>query len=291
MVGEDLPGADIKDHIAQAVQLAFEAHENVVPPRSLLQDYCGRLRKALYEWFAELRDSGVSRSYACFANHVVKRDDCVLTFNYDSSVERELRLAGKWDIGDGYGFDVGGFSSGSVVKVLKLHGSIGWLAQASGLPTPGSSKGGLQVFADTRPVFPCSELEFLEYRGISDPIFSAALPNQPLLIMPEKKKRFDIQTGGDPEWGWFWQSLWSKADDALRRADRIVICGYSMPLADEMARNLLLNFPNENAEILVVSGKTQTKGIVDEYQRKGYAGAVASKESYFEDWVAYRSVN
>ncbi len=289
-VGESLPkrlgaGESFEGRVAQVVRLAVEAHENAVPPRSLVQHHHGKLREALRDWFVELREPGVGRSYACFANHVVKPADWVLTFNYDSSVERELRLTGKWDIGDGYGFDVDGFPRGSVVNVLKLHGSAGWLALASGLPAPGSSKGEPRVFADPRPAFPSSELEFLGYRSVSDPMFPVASPVEPLLIMPDKKKRFWIDTGGDPEWGWFWQGLWDKAADALRRTDRIVICGYSMPAVDEMARDLLLDAPNKSAEIVVLSGKTRTKQIVDEYQRKGYARAVASRESYFEDWV------
>ena len=80
-----------------------------------------------------------------FAKILTDRD-VVITFNYDSTVERVLWYEKKWTPRDGYGFKLDfqkdhrdrtpvEFSS-SRVKVLHLHGSIGWH------PKPPSDDGG-----------------------------------------------------------------------------------------------------------------------------------------------------
>ncbi len=94
----------------------------------------GRLKQSIPLWFEEIRKAHVANSYARFANYVIEPGDCIVTFNYDASLERELKHVCKWEIGDGYGFDMDGFPRGSLAKVQKMHGSAGWLALASGLP-------------------------------------------------------------------------------------------------------------------------------------------------------------
>jgi hypothetical protein len=282
------PCKGIKDGVAQVQQLCREYETGLQDQgvlRSLVEQQLGKLPDAVRDWFSEIRSKHVAEAYAQFATNRVQPGDCILTFNYDASVERSLNAAGKWRVGDGYGFDANGFPRGSVVKVLKLHGSVGWLALASGLPAPGSSKAVSLVFADTRPAIPSSELAFLGYSSVSDPLFASASPAAPLLIMPARKKEFVLETGGESEWGWFWDGLWSKAADALRQADRIAICGYSMLPVDERAHNMLLEAPSKNAEIVVVSGEKRGKEIVEEYQSRGYKLAETAEAFHFEDWV------
>jgi hypothetical protein len=43
-------------------------------------------------------------AYAEFADKLVQSGDVIITFNYDDSLERELKRTGKWDAGAGYGF-------------------------------------------------------------------------------------------------------------------------------------------------------------------------------------------
>ena len=59
---------------------------------------------------------------------MIQAEDVVVTFNYDDSLERELRRRGLWDVSQGYGFPLGKSGQPSPVLVLKLHGSINWLA-------------------------------------------------------------------------------------------------------------------------------------------------------------------
>jgi hypothetical protein len=53
---------------------------------------------ALQEWFRAIHTQP-SPNYAKFAQEVIQAGDAVITFNYDDSLERELRRAGKWNIG------------------------------------------------------------------------------------------------------------------------------------------------------------------------------------------------
>src|ERR1019366_1805028 len=53
-------------------------------------------------YFNSLR-SQPAELYRTFAENVLSPGDAVITFNYDLALDREMRRAGKWDIGKGYG--------------------------------------------------------------------------------------------------------------------------------------------------------------------------------------------
>jgi len=74
----------------------------------------------LRKWFRQIH-TGTATAYAEFAK-LVQAGDVIITFN---SLDRELKLAGKWDVWDGYGFPFAARSS--EVLILKLHGSMNWL--------------------------------------------------------------------------------------------------------------------------------------------------------------------
>jgi len=104
------PSPNIEDVItelqAQIKTLDTKSEEDRLE-RALLAHWRGSLVDAVREWFGEIHERPAS-GYAAFANGIVRPGDAVVTFNYDDSLERELRLAGKWDIHRGYGFPVGG---------------------------------------------------------------------------------------------------------------------------------------------------------------------------------------
>ena len=75
------------------------------------------------------------REYLRKAFSSLKEGDTVITTNWDTLAERVLMEEGKWFPLDGYGFPIRlqkdsklplKESSFSSVKVLKLHGSVGW---------------------------------------------------------------------------------------------------------------------------------------------------------------------
>ncbi len=131
----------------------------------------GAFNVATPELFHELRRNASSPRdlYHVLAQEKIKPGDTVVTFNYDLACERALHMAGLWEVGDGYGFDLGLRSIPSAkVKVLKLHGSTNWLGILFG-----GNMGFSQASSvyDHRPaVFRKREFEFLGYaEDIRDP--------------------------------------------------------------------------------------------------------------------------
>lgn len=99
------PDRDIEDVITDLQESVIKNLEDRLEYHQL-QQCRTQLSFAIGEWFREIHASPAP-GCAAFANGIVRRGDVVVTFNYDDSLERELRLAGKWDVRRGYGFPVG----------------------------------------------------------------------------------------------------------------------------------------------------------------------------------------
>ena len=99
--------------------------------RIILRDSLTHISQMLREWFYILHDRPANL-YAQLAGHVINPGDTVITFNYDDSLDRELKRAGKWDLSHGYGFPLGNNNTQSEVLLLKLHGSVNWLLSLFG---------------------------------------------------------------------------------------------------------------------------------------------------------------
>jgi hypothetical protein len=117
------------DNIESIMNGMQGAIENGEPERSLIAN-CHKpaFIQAMREWFAEIHQSNKAAAYTEFAERIVQPGDSVITFNYDVSLDAKLHETGKWEIGDGYGFNVEGLPCNSTVKLFKVHGSINWLA-------------------------------------------------------------------------------------------------------------------------------------------------------------------
>jgi len=254
--------------------------------RALVANEYGVLKNAVREWFAEIQ-RGValtSSAYRDFARNIVAKGDCIVTFNYDVSLERELRLAGRFEVGDGYGFPIQALPGKSDTRVFKLHGSTNWLALLFGGMSPGFS-----VFLPGntlgRPAIPKNELSFLGYADAVDPAFGKGGAALPVMIFPARSKDFYFAANTGTEYARFWDELWERAAAAVQSAARVVICGYSLLPVDERARKLLLTAPRKDAEIVVASGD-DTERIVRDYREAGYARAATADEVFFQRWVA-----
>jgi hypothetical protein len=255
--------------------------------RALVANEYGVLKNAVREWFAEIQRGAALKSsaYQDFARNVVAKGDCIVTFNYDVSLERELRMAGKFEVGDGYGRPFEGLPGKSDTKVLKLHGSTNWLALLFGGMTSGSSAFQPGNTLGARPAIPKNELSFLGYTDAVDPAFGKGGAALPVMIFPARSKDFNFAASTGIEYAGFWDDLWERANAAVQSAARVVICGYSLLPVDERARTLLLTAPKKNAEIVVASGE-DTERIAQDYREGGYARAAAADEVFFQRWVA-----
>jgi len=137
--------------------------------------YKPTLITAIRIWFAEIR-ANEARDYALFAEHIVAPEDCIITFNYDVSLEPHLKRFGKWRLGDGYGFIMERFVGGSPVRILKLHGSVNWR---------------FPVGSNSRPLMDSTEIAFLGYSDMFDPRYQDPIADADgTMILPARCKQF-----------------------------------------------------------------------------------------------------
>jgi len=240
------------------------------------------------EFFRALRERPAPL-YEELAHRYIQQDDEVITFNYDVACERELRLAGAWEINDGYGFSLGIPSiRRSPSRVLKLHGSANWLEVPFRGQT-GFSQSPPNALGD-RPVILPGEFDFFGYPGCRDPL--GPVGNRagavPAIVMPTSKKRFFSATSSGRELEMFWTSLWESAELALRSAEHIVIIGYGMSAVDERARALLLCSPNRSARVEIFCGGS-TDRIAREFLANGFQHVSGVSGQRFEDFLARRA--
>ncbi len=242
----------------------------------------GSLNASLREWFRQIHTKAAP-TYAEFADKVVQPGDGVITFNYDDSLERELKRAGKWDVSRGYGFPLGADERSSDVLVLKLHGSINWLVSILG----GATSGPVQVTSMSplgrHPVIHPADLAYLGYKDFPGHTYASG-GAFPCLILPGRKKEFFYDTSFGYEYTEFWDWLWSQAAAALGRSDKIVLCGYSLLPVDQRARDLLLQKPQKKTAVTVVCG-SQSERIVDDFRTTGFRNVEAFEGGHFEDWI------
>ena len=241
----------------------------------------GFLGTALREWFSEIH-TRPAPSYASFASRIAHPGDVIITFNYDDSLERELRRSGKWDISLGYGFQLGASMQASDVLILKLHGSINWLVSILGGARGGAFIVNPASTLGNQPLIHRADLDFLMYEDFSGQTYESG-GAFPCLILPGRTKEFFYDTSFGREYAEFWDLLWSQAAEAVERCDKIVICGYSMLSVDQRACDLLLRTPRKQTQIEVISGN-QTERIANDFRCAGFENVEASGILYFRDW-------
>lgn len=175
------------------------------------------------------------RTYLKKLFNILRKGDVVITLNWDTTAERTLGEAGLWNPVDGYGFpkqlvhrshDLAEPQTlphnfpRSEVKVLKLHGSFGWLLEQQQV-----------VF---RRAGYLAYLPF-KYEGTDLSLWDTlksgmGIPEKFALLYPSFLKRIEI-----PQF----QMIWNAASEALHLADEVDVWGYSLPLSDTAIRVLL----------------------------------------------------
>jgi hypothetical protein len=276
---------NIEDLITEIESQVARLKNSEVPEdriqRNRIGNRRGYLGVALQEWFRQIRMLSAP-SYAIFAERIVRPGDVVVTFNYDDSLERELRRFGKWDISRGYGFPLGAENIPSDVLVLKLHGSVNWLVSLFGGATGGTFLVNPASTMGNHPVIHHADLKFLGYETFAGHTYQSG-GAFPCLILPGRTKEFFYDTSFGHEFSGFWDFLWSQAAEALNKTDRIVLCGYSLPEADQRARDLLLLGPRKEADVEIICGN-QTERIANEFRHTGFSSVARFNSGYFADW-------
>jgi len=75
-----------------------------------------------------------------------------------------------------------------------------------------------------------------------------------------------------------------QAGDVLAKSEKLVVIGYSMPVADEAARTLLLGKLNRNAEISLWCGE-RNEVLKKDFRKKGHQAVEALESARFEDFL------
>ena len=229
--------------------------------------------------------------------------DTVVTFNYDTSVERVLLELGKWSPSDGYGerlvFQKSRYDKATVaftdsqVKVLHLHGAVGWYRKPSVRQDfPMETGGAIPPEARTpAPIETKISIDPIVLRdfGILSAV-DASMPERPpdeyqILLHPSFLKDYAGEENGNP----VFIRMWRMAAEALRSANRVVIIGYSLPPADSAAWTLLLA-SCDAARTTVVN---PDPSVMSRYRRLFIQRlpkmSVWPPPQYFADWVAAQS--
>jgi hypothetical protein len=229
-------------------------------------------RDRISDWF-ETIGTNKADAYSTFASAIAKPGDWFVSFNYDICLEKTLQQEGIWSLKDGYGFSIPGFHKSSETTLIKVHGSVNWtMPLRSGNPD--------------RPVITSEHCRMLGYANHSDesiqePFFGAG----PLLAVPTSGKKFYISTSFGPRFEDFWDHLWSLTRERLLESDEVIICGYSLPLADRLAREIIFSSIDKNAKIEIVCGSSGLT-IAQEFQESGFTQVTVAQAGHFEEWVA-----
>lgn len=272
---------DVITHLQEQIRLLDTDVMDDRLDRALFAHWLGQLGPAVREWFREIHERPAS-GYANFAKHVVTPGDVFVTFNYDDSLERELRKTGKWDVHHGYGFPVGS-GEPTQTHVLKLHGSINWMVSMFGGMSAGFAMVGSGLSLGSGPLIHGADLAYLGYDNIPGHRFPGG-GAFPALIMPGRKKEFFYDTSFGQEWTEFWDRLWNTAADAFKHADELVLCGYNLLPVDERACDLVLGQPGKHIPVTIVSGDQSDRIAVD-FRNNGFTVVRSEQGAFFEHWV------
>ena len=234
-IADMIPDARLNEIFGQARGVELDRKTLAQMKRHIRSAYRGKertikrtLHKALADYFRwrnnEDSEPGAlwrNGPYKRFFEQYVANGDTVLTFNYDTLAEHSLLELGKWTPADGYGFPVPASNvrsavgatcpDRSLVKTLKLHGSVGWYEKGGRIKCKPWVLSEMGMLGDK-----------LGERPSGDPTDLLLAPSFVKLIQNRQMA-----------------SVWSAAARALRTAEQVIVIGYSLPKADAAARALL----------------------------------------------------
>jgi len=229
----------------------------------------------------EIQNGPTSSSHLNLARHL-SNDDVVITFNWDTLMDRALRQTTNWNTDRGYLVEPRMVYRDEWVKavnnpfkdypvILKLHGSTNWLTSCL-RPDGDKLKSTQETATDDFYIYESTIKPYSTYDGrfmsgytdfsygyyppnlplkgekapkgyvfIAMTVRAEGMPkgtasskglvSMPLIIPPVKHKNYS-------HFGNIFAQLWSKAEESLVRAARIIIIGYSFPVTDTQTDEL-----------------------------------------------------
>lgn len=208
-----------------------------------------------------------------FVTEILRQYDSIISFNYDCVLDFALKENGnkRWNAHYGYGHTLGPGGSGVAghefwqpprrtdrkrsVRLFKLHGSLHFRVDGTGDATV--------VTLKQRP-YTKQAGNGLRFE----------------IIPPEWNKAFDSKVFGP---------LWTKASEAIQKAQHIAVIGYSLPLADLHSTALFRTSvkPRKIRSLVVVNPDREARRRIRSVLQRGLTPeSLVLSFDYFEDFLA-----
>lgn len=221
---------------AALTRLDLDCESNLDNISIEFKDSLLKARKLIYEKIAEIfswqgKQVKINHTAETFVNKILRKDDIVLTTNYDSYLDNLLGPE-KWSPHGGYGSRMN-WATGSDenskrlnIKIFKLHGSLAFRKIWSEYAQLGSVE--LAISRSELPAFH-SELGYLDDVGS-------------YLILPSYIKPFEFSS---------MMELYREAIEEIRTGSRLIIIGSSLRKEDYILWFILSYFSFKNKVIIV----------------------------------------
>ncbi len=255
----------ILNHVITAQYLFMESMTEKRKPYSaekILDNLLWYITKNLKEKTMDSKDN-LLEEYETFLKKICKKDNVIITFNYDLVIENILKLLKKE-----YHYGVDERHSKNSRLILKLHGSLNWIYCKKCGPVNRHDK--IITFEpDTKEICPLCK---------SDKI-------RPILVPPmmAKDKQYN-----DKYFGPIVRETWSLAREVLSDATRIVFIGFSMADEDYFAQGLFklsqgMN-TNKNRKFIVINPSSDIN-LKNRYEKVIVNTKPYFKKTTFTDFV------
>ncbi|MBI1852618.1 MAG: hypothetical protein HYR85_19925 [Planctomycetes bacterium] len=208
----------------------------------LLDDFTRCIELAIFVHLGNLQSRDALSTHLAFVR-ALRSGDTIVTFNYDPLIESALMIGSpediRWNPDRGYAIEfervLEGFEQTVAtgarpvpnVTVLKLHGSMNWMAPVGAWPARPHC---LRVFSMKDGI---PDLRGIGFKIWTDPVTHQRL--RPVFVPPRELKDYDV-FGLRP--------VWDAAESKLRQASGLTVIGYSFPETDRAAVDLLANEAN-----------------------------------------------
>ena len=240
------------------------------------------LKRAFLDRLHDARKGDVHREeLKHFAKYCKANGCCCITFNYDDFLDEALAWTRSWNPYWGYGFfcpssldTIASFEeleTRSVLRLLKLHGSINWRAKL-GYASPLAIDNITHHHDWARASF--------SYRQVG-----GHLEPEPVMVPPVLSKSSLVEQP-------VLRLVWSHAFASLETAHEVTFIGYSFPTTDMAAQTLfseaLKDLPPEDINVVNWSSEDSEAETTRRRYRSVLGRDIPDKQFYFDgalEWI------
>ena len=244
------------------------------------------LKRAFLDRLHEARKGEVRREalkrFARYCKAI--RCSCV-TFNYDDFLDEALAQTRSWNPYWGYGFfcpssldtmaSFGELETHSVMRLLKLHGSINWRPKLG--------------YASPVAVDSITHHHDWGRASVGYPQIGGHLEPEPVMVPPVLSKSSLVEQP-------VLRLVWSQAFDSLATAHEVMFIGYSFPTTDMAARTLfseaLKDLPRDDINVVNLS-RDDSEAEMTRRRYRSVLGDIPDERFHFGgalEWIRHLSL-